>query len=126
MPDMMNALTQRMNFLAARESVVAGNIANANTPNYLSRDLVKKTGEAGKGGFGMALTNAQHMGGNMANRHGGEVVTDDTYMQHNGNSVRLDSEMLKLSEVQLNYRMMTQLYSKQVAMQKVAMGRPAQ
>lgn len=123
MPTMMDALTQRMTFLAARESVVAGNIANANTPNYLSRDLVKNGSDAGGGSFGMMVTNAQHMQGAVANRNGGEVVTDDTYLQHNGNSVRLDAEMLKLSDVQLSYRMMTELYSKQVAMQKLAMGR---
>jgi flagellar basal-body rod protein FlgB len=121
MPTMTDALTNRMNFLAAREATVAGNIANANTPGYLSRDLVApRNGDTGS--FGMAVTNAQHMQAAKSSP-AGEVVTDDTYMQHNGNSVRLDSEMLKLSDVQLNYRLMTELYSKQVAMQKTAIGR---
>lgn len=119
---MTDALTSRMNFLAARQATVAGNIANASTPGYLSRDLVAPS-NGDNGAFGMAVTNAQHMQAAKSSPGGGDIVTDDTYMQHNGNSVRLDSEMLKLSDVQLNYRLMTELYSKQVAMQKTAIGR---
>lgn len=122
MPTMMDALTHRMQFLTAREAVVAGNIANANTPGYLARDLVANAGGAGNG-FALAVTNAQHMQSHGAASSGGRMVEDTTFIQHNGNSVRLDAEMLKLSDVQLNYRMMTQLYSKQVGMQKIALGR---
>lgn len=114
-----NALTQRMNFLSARQAVVAGNIANANTPGYLARDLQK---DAQGSGFAMAVTNAGHMA-TSADTGGGKVVEDARFIQHNGNSVRLDQEMLKLNDTQLNYRMMTELYAKQVALQKAALGR---
>ena len=49
------ALSNRMNFLVARQSVIAGNIANANTPGYLAKDLkMDKPGSTG-GSFAMAM-----------------------------------------------------------------------
>lgn len=114
-----NALTQRMNFLSARQAVVAGNIANANTPGYLARDLEKDTQGSS---FAMAVTNAGHISAAGAGGNG-KVVEDARFIQHNGNSVRLDQEMLKLNDTQLNYRMMTELYAKQVSLQKTALGR---
>lgn len=123
MASVSDALTQRMNFLVQRQGVVAGNIANANTPGYLAKDLTDSGGKAPASSFGMAMTNAQHMkSGSNSAAVAGTVTEDARFIQHNGNSVRLDAEMLKMTEVQLNYRMMTQLYAKQVAMQKMALG----
>ena len=124
MANISDALTQRMNFLIERQAVVAGNIANANTPKYLAKDIVK-TDHSGTGNstFAMAVTNVQHMA--MESSKGptsGKLTEDTRFIQHNGNSVRLDDEMIKMNDIQLNYRMMTELYSKQVAMQKMTLG----
>lgn len=116
------ALSQRMNFLVQRQGVVASNMANANTPGYLTKDLVDTGSSTPPSSFAMAMTNAQHMRNVGTNSMAGKITEDDRFIQHNGNSVRLDEEMLKMNEVQLNYRMMTQLYTKQVAMQKMALG----
>lgn len=117
------ALTQRMDFLTQRQGVVASNIANANTPGYLSRDLVNSGKSLPNNSFGMALTRTQHMAGDMNKaKLIGRIEEDSRFIQHNGNSVRLDDEMLKMTDIQLNYRMMTELYSKQVGMQKMALG----
>ncbi|PZP40619.1 MAG: flagellar basal body rod protein FlgB [Pseudomonas fluorescens] len=122
MANLSEALTSRMNFLIERQGVVAGNIANANTPGYLSRDLVAKKPNAANSSFGMAVTNAQHMAGTPAPSAQGTITEDARFIQHNGNSVRIDEEMLKQTDIQLNYRMMTEIYTKQVAMQKTALG----
>ena len=123
MPSVADALTQRMNFLVQRQGVVASNIANANTPGYLSKDLIAATGGAKPANtFGMAMTNAMHMSTGNGAALAGDMKEDARFVQHNGNSVRLDEEMLKMTDTQLNYRMMTELYSKQVAMQKMALG----
>jgi len=122
MANLSAVMTQRMNFLVERQGVVAGNIANANTPKYLSRDLVETGKSAGSSGFAMAMTNAQHLGHGGNGKIEGKITEDARFIQHNGNSVRLDEEMLKMNEVQLNYRMMTELYAKQMGMQKMALG----
>lgn len=120
MPSLSSALTSRMNFLTERQAVVAGNIANANTPGYLARDLVETKGGT-TSSFAMAMTNAQHIR-NAGVASQGKIVEDARFIEHNGNSVRLDEEMIKMSDAQMNYRFMTELYTKQVAMQKMALG----
>jgi flagellar basal-body rod protein FlgB len=123
MANLSDAITSRMNFLIQRQGVVASNIANANTPDYLSRDLVSKGKGANPGSFQLSLTSAQHMIGDSSRaRMAGTLTEDARFIQHNGNSVRLDEEMLKMTDIQLNYRMMTEVYSKHSAMQKMALG----
>ena len=122
MTGLNTALTDRMNYLIARQGVVAGNIANADTPGYLSQDLtfqsvLSRTVQP----VGMAATQAGHMQGQVQHP-GSRVETSARFMQHNGNSVRIDQEMLKMQETQLNYRFMTQIYSKQVQLQRAALG----
>jgi flagellar basal-body rod protein FlgB len=120
MASLSTAMTERMNFLVQRQGIVAGNIANANTPKYLAKDLVDD-GKGAISGFAMAVTNAQHMAVSDASLQG-KVTEDTRFIQHNGNSVRLDDEMLKMNQTQLDYRMMTELYAKQLGMQKMALG----
>lgn len=123
MANLSDALTSRMNFLTQRQGVVAGNIANANTPNYISKDMIAKAKGSSDSGFAMAVTSSQHMAGDPSKtKMAGTMTEDARFIQHNGNSVRLDEEMLKMTDIQLNYRMMTEIYSKQVAMQKMALG----
>ncbi|RYG60961.1 MAG: flagellar basal body rod protein FlgB [Alphaproteobacteria bacterium] len=123
MANLSDAITGRMNFLTQRQGVVAGNIANANTPGYISRDMVSTSKNADTNAFGMAVTTAQHMAGDPNKARQAGTMTEDTrFIQHNGNSVRLDEEMLKMTDIQLNYRMMTEVYAKHVAMQKMALG----
>lgn len=119
MPNVYDALTARMNYLTARQGVIAGNIANSDTPGYIDRDLVA---DSNSSNFAMMVSSAGHMSApKSADGAGGKIVEDKRFLQHNGNSVRLDQEMLKMNDTQLNYQMMTQLYAKQVALQKLAL-----
>jgi len=123
MPSLSSALTDRMNYLTAREGVIAGNIANANTPGYLARDLnFKAYLGASAGATEPTRTNPLHLAGTS----GGATLAGTTsaaFLQHNGNAVRLDQEMLKQQQNQLDYRYMTQIYAKQAQMQKIALGK---
>lgn len=116
------ALTGRMNHLIARQGVVASNIANASTPGYIARDVIFAK-EVQKQSKPMRTTNKRHMQGTKGGAASGKVVENKTFMQPNGNSVDLSTEMLKLSEIQLNHQMVTRLYAKHAALQKLAIGR---
>jgi flagellar basal-body rod protein FlgB len=114
-------LNHRMDYLIARQGVVASNIANADTPQYLAKDITFKPKTEGH--FAMLVTNARHItpaGGNSAV---GRVTEDATFMQHNGNSVRQDIEAIKQNQIALDYRAMTQLYSANMQLQRTALGR---
>jgi flagellar basal-body rod protein FlgB len=123
MPSLSQALTSRMNYLTARQSVIAGNIANADTPGYAARDLLASKTGATSSAFGMLLTQAGHVGGKTFAKPAGTVVQDTRFLQQNGNSVRLDQELLKQQQTSLDYRLMTQLYSKNAQFQQLALGR---
>jgi flagellar basal-body rod protein FlgB len=112
-----------MNYLTARQSVIAGNIANADTPGYAARDLLASKTGATSSAFGMLLTQAGHVGGKTFVKPAGTVVQDTRFLQQNGNSVRLDQELLKQQQTSLDYRLMTQLYSKNAQFQQLALGR---
>jgi flagellar basal-body rod protein FlgB len=52
-------LNHRMDYLIARQGVVASNIANADTPQYLAKDITFKPKTEGH--FAMLVTNARHI-----------------------------------------------------------------
>lgn len=118
---LVNALNHRMNYLVERQGVVSGNVANANTPGYITRDLqFQKMVEANKS-VGMTLTNKHHIKGMNRASDTGTEVKDYSNIKHNGNSVKLDEEMLKMNETQLDYGLVTQLYKKNKQMQQLVL-----
>jgi flagellar basal-body rod protein FlgB len=128
MPSLSDALTSRMDYLADRQSVIAGNIANADTPGYLPADLdftpYLKAAQGGMGGgLPMAVTNPAHLAGAQGSAVRNKLVTSARFVQHNGNAVRLDDQMIKMNQTQLNYRMATEIYAKQSEFQRLALDR---
>ncbi|MFT7144486.1 MAG: flagellar basal-body rod protein FlgB [Alphaproteobacteria bacterium] len=115
------SLKHRMNYLIERQGVVSGNIANASTPGYLAKDIsFEKLVQSN--GMKMSKTSGAHLTGKIT---GGDhkMTTSTDGIRHDGNSVKMDTEMLKLQEIQMHYRLATQLYKKQVGFQKMALGR---
>lgn len=104
--------------------MVSGNVANATTPGYISKDIsFEKLVDSQ--GMKMATTSGAHMRGKIiAGQH--KMTEDTTHIKHDGNSVKMDEEMLKLQDIQMNYRLATELYKKQVSFQKLALGRSGQ
>lgn len=115
------AMKQRMNYLIARQGIVSGNIANASTPGYISQDL-SFAAKLQKAGVGLDRTHANHIkGDNSSLKQVGKVTYDTTNIREDGNSVKLDEEMLKLNDIQMNYRLMTKLYSKHSGMYRLVL-----
>lgn len=115
------SLKHRMEFLIERQGVVSSNVANASTPGYLSKDISFER-LVNTQGMKMATTNGGHIAGKpISGKH--KVSEDTTHIRHDGNSVKMDQEMLKLQDIQMNYRLATELYKKQVSFQKLGLGR---
>ena len=113
------ALKHRMNYLIERQGVVSGNIANATTPNYLAKDISFEK-MVSNNSMKMATTSGSHI--QSKGRGTSHKMTESNeHVRHDGNSVKMDQEMLKLQDIQMNYRLATQLYKKQVSMQKMAL-----
>jgi len=109
-----------------RQRVLAENVANADTPNYQPRDLVRPTAEglaaSVRPGLTMVRTDPAHIGFSGesdfgADRKGG-IET-----RPSGNAVSLDEEMLKVAQNQMDYQAATSLYSRSLGLLKTAIGK---
>ena len=123
---LFNMITGRMGWLSQRQGVLAGNIANANTPGYVPRDLKPidfRSHLRADGGRGLALaaTNAAHQtGGRRTTQFVDQPSGDSHEVTLSGNAVQLEIELQKVSETGIDYQTMTNLYRKHMDMLKTA------
>lgn len=120
-PSLMNTINHRMDYLIRRQGVVTENVANAETPNYLARDIDFKA-TLSKATLHMQNTNAKHIAGN-GDTFKTAMTESKEHMRYDGNSVKLDEEMYKLNEIQLQHRMVTNLLTKHMGFQRAVVNR---
>ena len=124
-------LGQRMDYLKQRQALVAQNVANADVPAYKARDLVtfdKALKGVGVQPVQIAMTNAGHIqpagmriGGNFA-----DTKNNTAYETlPSGNSVVIEEQMMKLSQISNDYALVGNLDRSANAMLKMALGKPA-
>jgi len=119
----MDGLKARLQWLQARQSLVSSNIANANSPGFKPLDLQPFNGNTGTSGLVMAATDSNHLSttGNSANPDRMHATPFET--KPSGNAVSLEDEMTKLADIQLDYQMASQLYTKSLGLLKIAIGK---
>jgi flagellar basal-body rod protein FlgB len=117
-----------MTWLNQRQDVLSQNVANADTPRYVARDLkaldFDRMVGAAASGTKMTATNARHFA--ISSQHGGKFEDHETPDQEsdpNGNAVSLEVEMIKVSDTQAQFQAAANLYSKAMTMMKTAIGR---
>lgn len=121
------AIGKRMEWLNQRQKVLAENVANANTPNFRPSDLKPQTfrdlvAGSSSNRIAMAGTSGGHIAGRPAPA-AGLVKGKATDVSPSGNAVVIEEELMKVSETQANYALMTSLYRKHIGMLKTALGR---
>ena len=131
LPDvpLMSMLRERMSWLHQRQDLLSQNVANADTPGYVARDLKAQDFSAllkGETRHGSALnsTDPRHitMRPGSASRFE-DVEAADSVANPNGNAVSLEQEMIKVSETQAEFQAAANLYAKAMLMMKTAIGR---
>lgn len=102
--------SRRAEWLAARQAVVAENVANANTPDYKAKDISAFSEVLDRTSLQMSSSNPSHLvasaGDTFNTEETGQTPWDVT---HSGNSVSLEQEMLKAGEVSRDYAMGTSI-----------------
>lgn len=126
---LFQAIHARMNWLNQRQEILAQNVANADTPNYMARDLPEENfylalRNSNDRHMRMAATSGRHLEGSAGK--GGLARTHEAKFEPSptGNSVVLEEEMMKVSETAADYELMSNLYRKSVGLLKLAVGRP--
>lgn len=123
-------MTERLAWLGKRQQVLAHNIANADTPGYMARDLKtpnfrEMLGKAGSSQLSMAQTAATHIAPTGAGKADPKSSVDkDGAFSLSGNSVDIEEQMMKVAQTAMDHQITVNLYRKHISMLKAALGRP--
>ncbi|HEV7861911.1 MAG TPA: flagellar basal body protein [Acidimicrobiia bacterium] len=105
-----SALYAALNGLAARQRVIANNVANVETPGYI----------AGKVSFEESLRSAISSGD--AGATSVSTVRSADPVNQNGNNVSIDSEVVSLTDTDLRYQLMVQALNQRFGLLRTAIG----
>ncbi len=131
---LFNMLDAKLDYVSQRQSVIANNVANGDTPGFIPSDIVApnfkdimagkdvaKSADAG----GLRLTNGHHipmqgMGGmNMSTL---KESTAFYGVKPSGNAVDMEEQMLKAAKNQSEANIAINLYTRQIGFLKTAIG----
>ena len=116
---LFGALNDKMAYLAQRQSVLAENIANADTPGYQPRDLKPFELHMQKAAsLTPVMTNAMHLSG--TSPADGPYGTDGSRRPYevapSGNAVVLEEQVMKASRTNGEYQLAAGLYQRNFGM----------
>jgi flagellar basal-body rod protein FlgB len=96
------------NWLTVRQSTIAENIANANTPGFKAQDVKPFEDVLGSMNLAMAATQPEHVSFAPSGYARTELRQDEeVQVLHSGNTVSLEKEMTRAGEVNSAYSLNT-------------------
>lgn len=114
---------RRLAWLDRRQRVLAENVANADTPRYLPRDVAPFARLlADAAGPDLAISHARHLAPKGA---GLRARADRSAIERtpNGNAVSLDEQALRIAETDSQHSLAMSLHRKYLALFRTALGR---
>lgn len=122
-------MNKRMGWLTRRQEVLAQNIANSDTPGYQPSDLTRQNFRdmlrtSSSTGIDLRTTSGAHIDVSRRTSQFRNSRAKEVYeTAPDGNSVVVEEQLMKVSETEGSYRLVTNLYSKHVKMIKIALGK---
>jgi flagellar basal-body rod protein FlgB len=122
----LSMLRTRMQWHQERQQVLAENVANVDTPNYRPRDLAQPNfeRELPVASLALARTEPGHIVGQSS---GGSQFESEGGLRYEvrpgGNAVNHEDEMMKVASNQMDYEAVTALYTRSLALIKLAIGK---
>ena len=126
-PGIFSLLGKRMEWLGQRQKVLAQNIANADTPDFVPHDLkAQDFRRMVERQYLPALkpeaTQAGHIQTSSLKPDNRSEAQKQRYeTAPSGNAVVIEEQLIKVAQTQSDYNAITNLYRKQVAMMKMAL-----
>lgn len=117
MPSIFDATIARLSYglegLAQRQSLIAANIANVDTPGYLTQDIP----------FEQSLTSAMQAQAAFPRSQSGlpdslptAITRNDLQVRNDGNNVSIDQQMTEMAGTTVTYQAATQLVTGKFAL----------
>ena len=132
---LFSMLRTRMQWHQERQKVRAENVANADTPNFRTRDLkpldfgsqvqsagVQAAGQA-TGQVRLAATSPMHIAGSSGTSTFATAGNSKYDVKPAGNAVNLEDEMMKVASNQMDYQAAISLYSRSMGLFRTALGK---
>ena len=111
---------QRMDWLDRRQTVLARNIANLDTPGYTPRDLAPFAATLADAAGTLRRDQPRQLPGATPGLLSGRTRPDAR--APDGNAVPLAAELTKVADTATEQRLVTSLYAKYMAMFQLALG----
>ena len=133
-PDIISGMQRALRQLDARQRVIAGNLANSDTPGFKALDVKsdfanmvdQRVGQAGNPTVAPTARMAE-LGAKSSHSLGvrSDVIVDSsaTEIKPDGNSVNIEEQMMKMSQIQTDYISLINLYRKNISLFKSAIGK---
>jgi flagellar basal-body rod protein FlgB len=128
---LFSALAEKMKWHQTRQGLLAENVANAQTPGYRGRDLAafgfsEHMRNLGTSKIAAAVTAPGHMAAMGTDADGFGARTINSFeVTPSGNGVTLEDEVMKVAGNQMDYQMVTSLYTRSMRLIRVALGKQA-
>ncbi len=124
-PEVLSIASSLAGHAAERHSAIARNVANADTPGYRAQDI-RDFAEVYRSGDAAPLRRTRT--GHVAAATGATVMAASDRLQGgkaspNGNSVSLETEMVKAAEVRREHDLALAIYGKSLAILRASLGR---
>lgn len=109
----------------ARQAVVAQNMANADTPGYVAREIkpFKAVMADENSGFGQKATRPGHLNGTQNSFQFDVSKVRDAPADPNGNSVSLEQEMINAADVKRQHDLALAIYKSSLSILRTAVSR---
>ena len=128
---LFQAMNAKMGYLAQRQKVISQNIANADSPNYVSQDLAKAdfsklVSNIDKNRMHVTMDTSNPLHQSALNQSPKPKIMNNKSpyeVEPSGNGVVLEEQMVKASDVQMNYTLMLNLYRDAADMIRTSLGK---
>jgi flagellar basal-body rod protein FlgB len=120
-------LEQVVNFTEARHNVLAGNIANLDTPGYRTRDLPPAQFQAR---MRQALEQRDRVGGDVSGGQRAKAVAEvgssmRSILRHDDNNTGLENQVAEMSKNQMQYSLAMSIMTSQFRLLQAAVSERA-
>jgi flagellar basal-body rod protein FlgB len=119
---MFDLMQQRLEWIGARQQVLAQNIANVDTPSYVAKDITPF--EDMLQGQPMTMTVTDPADITPTDDDGPHLIADRTQSRApDGNAVSMESELVKIADAEQSQALALNLYGKYMSMFREAIGK---
>lgn len=125
---LIGLVKNKMAYLGQRQTLLAQNVANSDTPGFKPRDLQPFTFDAAirqaDAARSMSITNVRHIvPASMAGTNSASKTMNSFETLPSGNAVDLEQQMMAVSQTAIDYQATAALYQKFIFMLRTAIGK---